>query len=199
MSKSANKSSKKTFVPFVDEYSRESATDLRIVDLFAGIGGFHYGIGAAANDYGMGIKTLLVSELEQSCRDVYEFNHGNPSSIQGDINQIPLKKFAKDEADLVTAGFPCQPFSNSGRKLGLNDPRGQFYERIEEIIKAFNAKAFILENVPGMMKNGGKSQPSELSMAPNQLIGATMQTLEQAMKNGCRVLVLRKVNTTLNG
>jgi DNA (cytosine-5)-methyltransferase 1 len=192
MPKSVKKSAKKPFVPFVDDYSRNCDKNLGIVDLFAGIGGFHYGIGAAANEFGLGVETLLVSELEKSCREVYELNHGNPSSIHGDVNQIPLHRVAKAEADLVTAGFPCQPFSNSGRKLGLNDPRGQFYERIEEIIKAFNAKAFILENVPGMTKNGGKSVLSELSMAPNQIIGATMQTLEQAMKAGLQSSRIKK-------
>ena len=178
------KNVKTTFVPYVEDYLRGAKNNVELVDLFAGIGGFHYGIGAAAMSLGMGVNTRLVSEIEPSCREVYEFNHGDPESIQGDINQIHLKRFANGEADILTAGFPCQPFSNSGRKLGLSDPRGQFYERIEEIIKAFRTKCFILENVPGITKNGGKIFDSSLSYEPNQKIGATMHNLEQAMIAG---------------
>lgn len=180
----AAKKTKNTFSPFVDDYLRTAKKNVELVDLFAGIGGFHYGIGAAAANLNMGVNTRLVSEIEPSCRAVYELNHGDPESIQGDINQIPLRRFATGEADVLAAGFPCQPFSNSGRKLGLSDPRGQFYERIEEIIKAFRAKSFILENVPGITKNGGKLFDSVLSYEPNQKIGATMHSLEQAMISG---------------
>jgi len=182
-----NAAKKKTgndFVPYVEEYLRNAKQNVELVDLFAGIGGFHYGIGAAARDLGMGVNARLVSEIEPACREVYERNHGHADSIQGDINEISLRRFAKGEVDILTAGFPCQPFSNSGRKLGLSDPRGQFYERIEEIIKAFQAKSFILENVPGITKNGGKLFFSTLSAKTNQQIGATMHNLEQAMISG---------------
>ena len=184
MTKPSNSSKSKQFVPYVADCLNGVAENIQIVDLFAGIGGFHYGIGAAAAKLGMGVQAQLVSEITSSCRLVYEQNHGNPESIQGDINEINLKKFAHGEADILTAGFPCQPFSNSGRKMGLSDPRGQFYERIQEIIQAFRAKTFILENVPGMTKNGGKSFSSELAFLENQKIGPTMQTLEKAMSEG---------------
>lgn len=161
--------------PFVVENTLKSGPEVRLVDLFAGIGGFHYGVGAAAAERKMRVESVLVSELEESCRATYERNH--QCSVAGDINKILLSDFTNREADFVTAGFPCQPFSNSGRKLGLQDPRGKFYDRIEEIILHFQAKAFILENVPGMTRNGGTPRPSILADKP-QLIGRTMQTLE---------------------
>jgi DNA-cytosine methyltransferase len=194
MSKKIEKSVVNSSRPYVEDYLKNQRSNITLVDLFAGIGGFHYGIGAAAKTLGMGVETLLVSEIEDSCRNVYEINHGNPSTIQGDINEIPLRKFAKDEADILTAGFPCQPFSNSGRKLGLSDPRGQFYDRIEEIIKAFKSRAFILENVPGITKNGGKNFQSELAVKKNQHVGLTMHMLEQAMKKGLQSSRQKKSN-----
>ena len=184
MTKPPKSSRTKQFIPYVTDYLREAPENIQLVDLFAGIGGFHYGIGAAARQLGMGVQTQLVSEINKSCQLIYEQNHGNTKSIQGDVNGINLKKFVEGEADFLTAGFPCQPFSNSGRKMGLSDPRGQFYERIQEIILAFKAKTFILENVPGMTKNGGKSLPSQLAFLENQKIGTTMQTLEKAMIQG---------------
>lgn len=151
---------------------------MRIVDLFAGIGGFHYGIAAAASTKSLRVEPILVSEIEDSCRSTYERNL--KCSVEGDINKVALSDY-RDEADIVTAGFPCQPFSNSGRKRGLRDPRGRFYERIETIITHFSSKSFILENVPGMTKNGGgRLYPSRLADEP-QMIGSTMKTLEDKL------------------
>jgi DNA (cytosine-5)-methyltransferase 1 len=161
--------------PFVEDENFTSKKKIAIVDLFAGIGGFHYGVAAAAAKIGHGVKPLLVSEIEPSCQLTYAANHG--CDVQGDINKIRLKDFLGD-ADIVTAGFPCQPFSNSGLKLGLSDPRGQFYFKIEEIIKKFHAKSFILENVSGIRKNGGGSYQSSLAFHP-QSIGKTMKFLEE--------------------
>jgi DNA (cytosine-5)-methyltransferase 1 len=116
--------------PFVEDENIISRKKIQIVDLFAGIGGFHYGIAAAAAKIDHGVKPLLVSEIEPSCQETYSRNH--KCEVQGDINGIGLTDIQGD-ADIVTAGFPCQPFSNSGLKLGLSDPRGQFYFKIEEI------------------------------------------------------------------
>jgi DNA (cytosine-5)-methyltransferase 1 len=161
--------------PYVEEEDLTSRRKLKIVDLFAGIGGFHYGISAAASRQGYGVKPLLVSEIEPSCQQTYRLNHN--CEVSGDINKIALNDFA-GTADVVTAGFPCQPFSNSGLKLGLSDPRGQFYFRIAKIIEHFEAKSFILENVPGIRMNGGQLSPSKLAVRP-QMIGQTMKYLEE--------------------
>ena len=53
--------------PFVEEENFTSRKKIKIVDLFAGIGGFHYGIAAAAAKIDHGVKPLLVSEIEPSC------------------------------------------------------------------------------------------------------------------------------------
>jgi DNA (cytosine-5)-methyltransferase 1 len=165
--------------PFVEDENIISRKKVKIVDLFAGIGGFHYGIAAAAAKIDHGVKPLLVSEIEPSCQETYSRNH--KCEVQGDINGIGLTDFQGD-ADIVTAGFPCQPFSNSGLKLGLSDPRGQFYFKIEEIIKGYNSKSFILENVSGIRTNGGGKHQSQLAIKP-QTIGKTMHYLEQNLMN----------------
>jgi DNA (cytosine-5)-methyltransferase 1 len=162
--------------PFVEEENITSNDKVKIVDLFAGIGGFHYGISASSAKLGKGVSPILVSEIEKSCQDTYQKNFN--VEVCGDVNEIPLSSFSGQIADVVTAGFPCQPFSNSGKKLGLSDPRGQFYFRIEEIIKHFKAKSFILENVPGIKTNGGGLFQSRLSVKPVK-IGETMNFLEQ--------------------
>lgn len=161
--------------PFVEEENFKSDNKLNLIDLFAGIGGFHYGVAASASKYNLGVNPLLVSEIEESCQKTYSNNF--KAEVQGDINKIPLGDY-NFIADIITAGFPCQPFSNSGKKLGLSDPRGQFYYRIEEIIKHFNTKSFILENVPGIKSSGGGRFHSKLSVVPTQ-IGSTMNFIEE--------------------
>jgi DNA (cytosine-5)-methyltransferase 1 len=163
--------------PYLTETSSASRRQIKLVDLFSGIGGFHYGIAAAAASSGMGVKTLMASEIEESCQLVYSKNHS--VEVQGDINTVDLHD-SHVGADIVTAGFPCQPFSNSGLKLGLKDPRGQFYYRIEQIIKAYDSKSFILENVSGIRKNGGGRYASRLAVTPQQ-IGKTMSFLEDQL------------------
>ena len=61
--------------PFVEEENFTSKDKVKIVDLFAGIGGFHYGIAAAAAKINHGVKPLLVSEIEPSCQETYSKNH----------------------------------------------------------------------------------------------------------------------------
>lgn len=164
-------------LPYVEEEDIRSRKKVNIVDLFAGIGGFHYGIAASAAKLGMGVKPLLVSEIEESCKVTYADNHH--CEVEGDVNKVNLKGITAS-ADILTAGFPCQPFSNSGLKLGLSDPRGQFYKQIEKIIKAYSAKSFILENVPGIRTNGGGKYSSQLAVNP-QSVGLTMHTLENEL------------------
>ena len=165
--------------PYVEEENFASRSKIKLVDLFAGIGGFHYGVAAAAAKRNKGVKPLLVSEIEPSCQETYRLNH--KCEVQGDINKISLRGIT-DTADIVTAGFPCQPFSNSGLKLGLSDPRGQFYFKIEEIIKKYDAKSFILENVSGIRFNGGGKFPSQLA-TQEQFIGKSMKFLEENLVN----------------
>jgi DNA (cytosine-5)-methyltransferase 1 len=164
--------------PYVEEENHTSNAKIKIVDLFAGIGGFHYGISAAASKLNLGVEALLVSEIEGSCQNTYSKNF--KCEVQGDVNKIVLSDY-NQIADIVTAGFPCQPFSNSGLKLGLSDDRGQFYFRIEEIIKHFKAKAFILENVPGIRTNGGGKYASKLAYK-KQYVGKTMNYLEENLE-----------------
>ena len=165
---------------YIKDINTAYRNPVKIVDLFAGIGGFHYGIAAAANKFGRSVEPLLISEIEESCQKIYIDNHGFKERQVGDINGIELRNL-KGEADVVTAGFPCQPFSNSGLKRGLSDPRGQFYEKIKDIILCYSAKSFILENVPGIRTNGEPGFKSLLAAAGPLDIGSTMNHLEERL------------------
>jgi DNA (cytosine-5)-methyltransferase 1 len=116
------------------------------IDLFAGIGGFHI----AFNN--VGAKCVLASEWDEHARKTYQtnFEKTDPDLFKsgnfvGDITKID--KTAMPDFDILTGGFPCQPFSQAGFKKGFDDTRGTLFYDIAEIIRIKKPKAFFLENV----------------------------------------------------
>ena len=117
-------------------------SDLRFVDLFAGIGGFHQALGPA----GLGMRCVFSSEIDQDAADVYEWNHGHRPA--GDIK--PLTEgdaMAVPDHDLLAAGFPCQPFSKSGFQRGFQETRGTLFFNICRILEVRRPQYVVLENV----------------------------------------------------
>jgi DNA (cytosine-5)-methyltransferase 1 len=113
---------------------------LTAIELFAGIGGFRLGLESS------GIQTIWANDINELCSQVYQSNFGQNSIVLGDIQNINLADIP--EHDLLTAGFPCQPFSAAGKKLGIRDQvRGTLFERIVEIIESKKPQYFLLENV----------------------------------------------------
>lgn len=107
------------------------------IDLFAGIGGFHLALEE------LGGKCVFSSEIEKECAKIYEANFGNYPS--GDITKIDPKKIPSH--DILCGGFPCQPFSVSGKMKGFKDDRGTLFFNVLEIIKEKKPKVVFLENV----------------------------------------------------
>lgn len=107
------------------------------IDLFAGIGGFRM---AFNNE---GFKCVFSSEINKHCQEVY-FNNYNELPY-GDITKINSKDIP--DFDILTGGFPCQPFSISGKKRGFEDTRGTLFFNICSIIKVKQPKVVVLENV----------------------------------------------------
>ncbi|MCE7935808.1 MAG: DNA cytosine methyltransferase [Chlorobi bacterium CHB2] len=113
------------------------ATRLKIIDLFAGIGGIRLGFQAH------GCRSVFASEWDNYAQQMYEANFGERPF--GDINEIPPEQIP--DHDILLAGFPCQPFSIAGKGLGFADTRGTLFFNIEAIIGAKRPQAFLLENV----------------------------------------------------
>ena len=115
---------------------------MKAIELFAGIGGFRL----ACEE--MGIKTIFANDLKPlACKvylDVFGENELRIGDISNYISIIPPH-------DLLTAGFPCQPFSSAGKKNGIRDPRGTLFEKIVEILSIYKPKYFVLENVKRLL------------------------------------------------
>ena len=114
---------------------------LKFIDLFAGLGGFHL----ALQD--LGHTCVFASELNSELRVLYEKNHN--TKIDGDINLVDVNLIPKH--DILCAGFPCQPFSKAGARLGLEDPRnGNLFYKILEILNLHKPEFVFLENVANL-------------------------------------------------
>ncbi len=122
--------------------------EIKYIDLFSGIGGMHLGLKRAARISKKKVNCLFYSEIDKYCVKTYEKNF--PGSINlGDItsiNEQQTKKF-KNKVDIITAGFPCQPFSFAGNKKAFKDKRGILFFDILRLIDQINPKIILLENV----------------------------------------------------
>lgn len=115
----------------------------KFIDLFAGIGGFHYGLTQC------GGECVMASEIDDVTKETYYKNYG--IKPLGDVCNIKFEDIP--EFDLLCAGFPCQSFSNIGTKGGLDDPRGALIYQVIRILRGCKPKAFLLENVKGLMNH----------------------------------------------
>ena len=114
----------------------------RFIDLFAGIGGFRLALEKER------AKCVFSSEWDKDAQKTYAANFGTIPS--GDINTIDVKTIPKFE--ILTAGFPCQPFSKIGLREGFkHKTQGNLFFNILEIIKDRHPLSFILENVGGLL------------------------------------------------
>ena len=116
----------------------------RFVDLFAGLGGFHLALTA------LGGRCVFAAEWQEHLRDLYHVNFG--LRPEGDIRKI--KAIEVPDHDVLTAGFPCQPFSKAGDQLGFEcTEQGNLFFNVAAIIRKKQPKFFILENVPNLLKH----------------------------------------------
>jgi DNA (cytosine-5)-methyltransferase 1 len=128
--------------------SRSGSTDanaakappLRVVELFAGIGGFRLAADA------LKLRTVWANDADASACAVYRDRCGDlvHADIRECLGEVPAH-------DLLTAGFPCQPFSSAGKKAGIRDPRGTLFQSIVEILDRHRPRFFLLENVKRLL------------------------------------------------
>ncbi|MCG9724455.1 DNA cytosine methyltransferase [Vibrio brasiliensis] len=134
---------------------------VKAIDLFAGAGGFTL----AAHD--AGVNVLAAIEFDAAAADTYKKNFKTKKKLdidvragaeEGDINNVePLELrnslgLESGELDLILGGPPCQGFSTHRIKnAGVNDPRNALLLRYFEFVNEFKPKAFLVENVAGLL------------------------------------------------
>ena len=121
----------------------------KFFDFCAGIGAAHLAFD------NLGAKCAGYSEIDIKAEKTYQLFFGNHHKNYGDLMQISPEKLPK--FDVLLAGFPCQPFSIVGKRAGIEDNRGQVIYGISNILKQTQPKAFLLENVKGLINiNNGE-------------------------------------------
>jgi len=123
---------------------------LKHLDLFSGIGGFSLGLESAGL-----VETVAFCDFDKYCQQVLNKNFpGVP--VYGDVKELNYEKLKADgidQVDIITGGYPCQPFSVAGRKKGEQDPRHVWPEMFR-LIKELRPTWVIGENVGGHIKLG---------------------------------------------
>ena len=112
--------------------------------LFAAIGGFCRAFQEA------GATVAWVNEKDKHATDTFALNFPKVRCISKDVQGLSVHGDALEPVDILTAGFPCQPFSVAGEKLGFKDERGLLFLQIIRIIREFGAakpKMLLFENV----------------------------------------------------
>lgn len=129
--------------------NKSNGKKTKFIDLFAGIGGFHLAL------HNLGGTCVFAYEWDLSARKTYEANFQkiaqdlfSQENFKGDITKVSIESIPNH--DILCAGFPCQPFSHAGHRLGFEDTRGTLFFEIAEILKVKKPKAFLLENVRGL-------------------------------------------------
>lgn len=128
---------------------------IKFIDLFAGLGGTRLGFEQACNELKIKHECVFTSEIKPYAIDIYKHNFNN-ENVHGDITKIDEKSIP--DFDFLLGGFPCQAFSNAGKRKGFNDIRGTLFFDIVRILKEKNPTGFILENVEGLVVHDKKNK-----------------------------------------
>lgn len=122
--------------------------NLKFIDLYAGLGGFHSGLSE------LGMDCVFASEIDQHLRENYRRNFGLECS--GDIFEIQPSSIP--DHNILCAGFPCQPFSKAGPQRGLEDEKnGKHIDVIASVLLSKKPDYFFLENVPNLLRQNSSA------------------------------------------
>ena len=122
--------------------ARSNEKQLRFIDLFAGVGGIRLGF------QGAGCRCVFTSEWDKHSQKTYLANFGDMP--HGDITKINAADIP--QFDILTAGFPCQPFSSIGQRQGFkHKTQGTLFFDVARILEHHRPRAFLLENVAGLV------------------------------------------------
>jgi len=167
-------------MPKIRTSKRTSA--LRVVDLFAGVGGLSYGF-AHCEEF----QVVAANEILPPMAEAYRANHPEVKMYEGDIKDFGRSCLRSDlglrvgEVDIVVGGPPCQAYSTVGKRL-LSDPRGKLFQEYFRVVKELQPQLFVYENVKGL-----------LSMSNGELL-ETIVALFGSLKYSIQVMLLNSAD-----
>lgn len=132
---------------------RPSTRPLTVISLFSGCGGMDLGFTGGFDFLGKkyprtGFEIIWANEISPAACKTYRENFGDyivEGDISDEIHNLP------EDADVIIGGFPCQDISINGKMLGINGKRSNLYTYIVEAVRKVHPKAFVAENVGGLL------------------------------------------------
>lgn len=91
------------------------------------------------------IEPTILNDIDSHCCDTLRTNHPDVRVVCGTMNDLSF-----GNVDVLVGGMPCQSFSHAGKRLGLNDPRGELLLVFAILLKRTQPKMFLIENVRGL-------------------------------------------------
>lgn len=170
------------------------------VELFAGAGGLFYGMKKA------GIKHIIANDIDKSACITLKINNPETDVLCGDINNELVQheiisKAIKEKADIIAGGPPCQGFSLAGFRRE-DDPRNKLFKQFYKIVKEVNPKAFIFENVPGLLSYKSGKTYNEIKQVFQDLsynvMGKQLMFNEYAVPQKRKRVIIIGVRNDLN-
>ena len=120
-------------------------TSLKMIDLFAGTGAFSK-VCENTNE----IECVFANDMEKTSKNIYDLNLNHSLTLEN-LNDINVETIPKH--DILTAGFPCQPFSIAGNQKGFQDVRSNVFWKLLSIIDYHHPSCIILENVKNLLSH----------------------------------------------
>lgn len=149
-----------------------SKNNPRVISLFSGCGGMDLGF------HKEGYKVVWANDFEPVAVNTFKKNFGDVINC-GDIRTIDPTSKKIPDCDIIIGGFPCQDFSITWKRPGLNGKRGKLYESFLHFIEAKRPKAFVAENVKGLLTANNKKAIETIihdfeNIAPGYLVKAKL-------------------------
>ena len=148
----------------------------KVISLFTGIGGFDFGFSnrqvvvhrdsvldsswvqsthpvfeSFVELKKLPFEIVFQNDIIPDCKSVCELNEMESNYVVDDIERLIEKDFRFPKADVVIGGFPCQDFSNCGKRMGMKSKRGQLYKSFVSVVKQVKPSIFVCENVQGLL------------------------------------------------
>lgn len=130
-----------------DSTSDDKDNEIRILELFSGTGGFTLASELSKSKY----TTVLANDIDEKAGEIYSLNFPYIPMLTNDIHNINCSELPPH--DILTAGFPCQPFSVAGQQKGFSDSRSNVWWKIIEIMEHFRPRFAIFENVKNLLSH----------------------------------------------